>query len=98
MTKTEYLMQKSTGFAKTKKYEEPQKYSNNIKKNPFLTMTDADLKTIYPDYVNWLDTGIITDGMLGSLRDEYCKMYSSGGGVQIMEVQYLRECARRFSN
>ena len=68
-----------------------------MKKNLFLTMDDAKLQAIYPNYLNWIDTGIILDGTLGTLRDEYRKMYSNGG-THIMEMQYLRECAKRFSN
>jgi len=75
------------------------KYKNFSKIEDVLTYySDSILRKIFKEeYIPWTKTGILEDGGLRNLDDEYRKVHGDLTLV-IIEKAFLMECAKRFVN
>ena len=65
--------------------------------NFFQSMTNTELKSLYPAYEEWVNEGVIPEGSnLYNIRKAYSSVYAEGA-AQIMEKHYLRECTKRYA-
>ena len=66
--------------------------------NLFENMTDDELKEVYKEYNDWCKDGFIHNGtVLDNVRNRYIGAYSTSGLI-IMELDFLRESAKRYFN
>lgn len=66
--------------------------------NYFKNSTNEELTAQYNQYLDWCHTGILPDGQLKRTVDQITEEYGPEYGTKLMELDYLRECTKRFTD
>ena len=65
-------------------------------KNVFSSLNEAELKTVYQEYIDWCGTGVIAkDTSLNTLKQTYIEQFSTSA-LHRMELDFLQEVAKRY--